>query len=924
MKDAFEKLFRAVHQFKKLNVSDLIPGLSSSEFSVMGAILQMGENGKITSSELAAKTKTLPPAVSRTLRGLEEKGYVERSVDKKDRRNTYISLTEKGWKKGEEVRDRMQDFGCSVMSQLKEEDIDQLVAYLDRIYEIAEKEIDTRKRQKGEKMSKIFKNMIPYWKSILVILVLLFVQAWCDLSLPSYTSDIIDVGIQNSGVEHVTPKRITEEEFQTAEFIMTDDEVDLWESLYTKKDGYYERNKASEKELDEADDTLTVALLMNYQMGAMEEDTFKQLMAQQTGQDASVFENMTIEQIGEMMHVELKSFQQEKEDDDGNKVKVTCVDVRPIFAAMLESGQMDKDTVLSMRDSMEKTLDTMGSSLVKSMGIAYAVSADKAAGLDLDQIQKTYLLTAGLKMVGMALLMGVVTVLVGLFASRVGAGIGRDLREKVFKRVVGFSNVEMDQFSTASLITRSTNDIQQIQMVSVMVLRMVAYAPILGIGGVLKVMKTGAGMEWIIVLAIIVILGYVMLLVSLAMPKFKLMQKLVDNINLVSREILTGLSVIRAFGREDKEEERFDGANKELTKTTLFTNRVMTFMMPGMMMIMNVLTVGIVWVGAHKIDAGTMQVGAMTAFITYAMMIVMSFLMLTMMSIMLPRAAVAAGRIDEVIQTESSIQDVKNPEQLEVHNGVVRFDHVNFRYPGAEEDVLHDIDFVAEPGKTTAIIGSTGCGKSTLVNLIPRLYDVTGGKITLDGKDIRNITMKDLRDEIGFVPQKGVLFSGTIASNLRFGKDDATDAEIEKAAAIAQATEFIEAKDDKYETAIAQGGTNVSGGQKQRLAIARAIAKDPKIFIFDDSFSALDLKTDAALRKALAENVKDSTVIIVAQRISTILHAEQILVLDDGKVVGKGTHEELLRSCEVYQEIAKSQLSEKELGLKESEVADHE
>ena len=434
-------------------------------------------------------------------------------------------------------------------------------------------------------------------------------------------------------------------------------------------------------------------------------------------------------------------------------------------------------------------------------------------------------------------------------------------------------------------------------MVSVMVLRMVAYAPILGIGGVLKVMKTGAGMEWIIVLAIIVILGYVMLLVSLAMPKFKLMQKLVDNINLVSREILTGLSVIRAFGREDKEEERFDGANKELTKTTLFTNRVMTFMMPGMMMIMNVLTVGIVWVGAHKIDAGTMQVGAMTAFITYAMMIVMSFLMLTMMSIMLPRAAVAAGRIDEVIQTESSIQDVKNPEQLEVHNGVVRFDHVNFRYPGAEEDVLHDIDFVAEPGKTTAIIGSTGCGKSTLVNLIPRLYDVTGGKITLDGKDIRNITMKDLRDEIGFVPQKGVLFSGT---------------------------EFIEAKDDKYETAIAQGGTNVSGGQKQRLAIARAIAKDPKIFIFDDSFSALDLKTDAALRKALAENVKDSTVIIVAQRISTILHAEQILVLDDGKVVGKGTHEELLRSCEVYQEIAKSQLSEKELGLKESEVADHE
>ena len=766
--------------------------------------------------------------------------------------------------------------------------------------------------------------MLPYWKAVIIIIALLFVQAWCDLSLPAYTSDIIDVGIQNNGVEHVVPEKMTADEFDTAQFIMTDKETNTWKDIYEKKDDLYELKDLSNKELNDIDEELTIPLIMNYQMRAMEVDTFKETIAKQMGKDVSAFADMSVEDIGAMMHVDLKSFKQEKEDDDGNKIKVDCVDVRPIFANMLASGAMEKDQILSMRDTMEDTIDTMGSSLVKSMGIAYAVAADKDAGVNVDKIQKSYLLRAGLKMVGMALLMGLVTVLVGFFASRIGAGIGMNLRDGVFKRVVGFSNAEMDRFSTASLITRSTNDIQQIQMVSVLLLRMVAYAPILGIGGVLKVMQTGAGMGWIIVLAILVILGYVMVLMSVTMPKFKLMQKLVDNINLVSREILTGLSVIRAFGREKKEEERFDGANKELTKTMLFTNRVMTFMMPGMMMIMNVLTVGIVWVGAHKIDAGTMQVGAMTAFITYAMMIVMSFLMLTMMSIMLPRAAVAAGRIDEVIQTESSIQDVKNPEQLEVHNGVVRFDHVNFRYPGAEEDVLHDIDFVAEPGKTTAIIGSTGCGKSTLVNLIPRLYDVTGGKITLDGKDIRNITMKDLRDEIGFVPQKGVLFSGTIASNLRFGKDDATDAEIEKAAAIAQATEFIEAKDDKYETAIAQGGTNVSGGQKQRLAIARAIAKDPKIFIFDDSFSALDLKTDAALRKALAENVKDSTVIIVAQRISTILHAEQILVLDDGKVVGKGTHEELLRSCEVYQEIAKSQLSEKELGLKESEVADHE
>lgn len=773
-------------------------------------------------------------------------------------------------------------------------------------------------------MSRIFKNMLPYWKAVIIIIALLFVQAWCDLSLPAYTSDIIDVGIQNNGVEHVVPEKMTADEFDTAQFIMTDKETNTWKDIYEKKDDLYELKDLSNKELNDIDEELTIPLIMNYQMRAMEVDTFKETIAKQMGKDVSAFADMSVEDIGAMMHVDLKSFKQEKEDDDGNKVKVDCVDVRPIFANMLASGAMDKDQILSMRDTMEDTIDTMGSSLVKSMGIAYAVAADKDAGVNVDKIQKSYLLSAGLKMVGMALLMGLVTVLVGFFASRIGAGIGMNLRDGVFKRVVGFSNAEMDRFSTASLITRSTNDIQQIQMVSVLLLRMVAYAPILGIGGVLKVMQTGAGMGWIIVLAILVILGYVMVLMSVTMPKFKLMQKLVDNINLVSREILTGLSVIRAFGREKKEEERFDGANKELTKTMLFTNRVMTFMMPGMMMIMNVLTVGIVWVGAHKIDAGTMQVGAMTAFITYAMMIVMSFLMLTMMSIMLPRAAVAAERIDEVIHTESSIQDPKAPEELTVHDGVVRFEHVNFRYPGAEEDVLHDIDFVAEPGKTTAIIGSTGCGKSTLVNLIPRLYDVTGGQITLDGKDIRNITMADLREEIGFVPQKGVLFSGTIASNLRFGKDDASDEQIKKAAEIAQATEFIEAKDDKYDSSIAQGGSNVSGGQKQRLAIARAIAKDPKIFIFDDSFSALDLKTDAALRKALAENVKDSTVIIVAQRISTILHAEQILVLDDGRIVGKGTHEELLKNCSVYQEIAKSQLSASELGLNESEVAENE
>ena len=770
-------------------------------------------------------------------------------------------------------------------------------------------------------MKQMLQYLKAYKKESIIAPLFKMLEASFELLVPIVMANIIDVGIQNNGVEHVVPEALTAEEFETTEFIMTDEEADLWESIYEKDGDIYRLQVTSRSELNEIDDTLAVPLIMNYQMSAMEESAVKELVAKQTGADVSTLENVSIEDLGAMLGVNLQSFEQEKEDDDGNTVTVNCADIRPVFESMLKSGMLEKDTLLSMRDSMEETIDTMGSSLVKSMGAAYAVSCDKAAGIDVEKIQKSYLVTAGLKMVGMALMIGIVTVLVGFFASRVGAGIGRTLREKVFKQVVGFSNAEMDKFSTASLITRSTNDIQQIQMVSVMLLRMVAYAPILGIGGVLKVVQTGAGMGWIIVLAILVILGYVMVLMAVAMPKFQLMQKLVDNINLVSREILTGLSVIRAFGREKKEEERFDVANKDLTKTMLFTNRVMTFMMPGMMMIMNVLSVGIVWVGAHKIDAGTMQVGAMTAFITYAMMIVMSFLMLTMMSIMLPRAAVAADRIDEVIQTESSIHDAKEPEKMTTHNGVVKFSHVNFKYPGAEEDVLHDIDFTAEPGQTTAIIGSTGCGKSTLVNLIPRLYDVTDGSITLDGKDIRNITMSDLRDEIGFVPQKGVLFSGTIASNLRFGKDDATDEEIKKAAEIAQATEFIEAKDDKYESAIAQGGSNVSGGQKQRLAIARAIAKDPKIFIFDDSFSALDLKTDAALRKALAENVKDRTVIIVAQRISTILHAEQILVLDDGKIVGKGTHEELLKSCEVYRQIAKSQLSAKELGLEESEVA---
>ena len=764
-------------------------------------------------------------------------------------------------------------------------------------------------------MSKIFKNLIPYWKSVIMILLLLFVQAWCDLSLPQYTSDIIDVGIQNQGIEHVLPESVTANEYSLAELFMTTEEKNLWENSYEKDNETYERKTLTKEELEKADDTLALPLALAYQMSAIEEDTFKETIAAQMGTDAETLKDVTIEQIGQQMGIPLTSFEREKEDDNGNTETVTCVDMRVLFQALLSNGMMPQENITSIRKEMEESMEAVGDTMLKSVGLAYAIQCDKDAGVDVEHIQTHYLWIQGAKMIGLALIMGVTTVLVGFFASRIGAGVGRDLRSSLFKKVVGFSNAEMDQFSTASLITRTTNDVQQIQMVTIMLLRMVMYAPVLGVGGILKVYQTKAGMGWIIGFAVLLIIGLVAVLMAVAMPKFKLMQKLVDAVNLVSREILTGISVIRAFGREKTEEERFDDANQKLTKTMLFTNRVMTLMMPCMMMIMYGLTVLIVWVGAHKIDDGVLQVGAMTAFITYAMVIVMSFLMLTMMSIMLPRAGVAANRIDEVLKTHSSIEDKENPKALDTHNGKLVFSHVNFRYPGAEEDVLEDIDFVAEPGKTTAINGSTGCGKSTLVNLIPRLYDVTAGSITLDGKDIRDITMKELREEIGFVPQKGVLFSGTIASNLRFGRKDATDEEIKEAAEIAQATEFIEAKHDKYESAISQGGTNVSGGQKQRLSIARAIAKNPKIFVFDDSFSALDLKTDAALRKALADKVKDSAVIIVAQRISTILHADQILVLDDGKIVGKGTHEELLKDCDVYKQIASSQLSAKELGV---------
>ena len=773
-------------------------------------------------------------------------------------------------------------------------------------------------------MTKIFKNMAPYWYMIVAIVLLLIVQAFGDLSLPQYTSDIIDVGIQNKGVEHILPVKMTEDEYEISQLYMTSKEKKIWKDTYKKKGEYYICKAEDEEKLDQLDDTFLTAIFLNHNMSNVKESQFKKMIKNSIASNPAMapmkdkIDDMSVDEIGKMLNMEFKSFQEE--DDNGKKV--TYVDVRPMLYQMKQTGMMSAKDIQKSREEIEKKMNDTGESTLFSTGVAYATKCDKAAGVDIDKIQTDYLWKEGGRMLGIAFMILVAAVGVGFLASKVGASIGRDLRGKIYKKVMGFSNAEMNRFSTASLITRSTNDIQQIQMVTAVMLRLLLYAPIIGIGGIIKVYQTGAGMEWIIALAVVVILGFVMLLVSMAMPKFKIMQTLVDGLNLVSREILTGLSVIRAFGREKTEEERFDEANKKLTGTQLFTNRIMTFMMPGMMFIMYSVTILITWVSAQKIDAGTLQVGAMTAFITYAMQIVMAFLMMTAMSIMVPRAGVAADRIDEVLKTEASVQDVKKPETLKEHKGVLEFSHVDFKYPGAEHNVLSDIDFKVEPGKTTAIIGSTGCGKSTLVNLIPRFYDVTGGQITLDGKDIRRISMEELREEIGFVPQKGVLFSGTIASNLRFGKADATDEDIKEAAEIAQATEFIETKKEKYNSPIAQGGSNVSGGQKQRLAIARAIAKKAKVLVFDDSFSALDMKTDAALRKELNEKVQDASIVIVAQRVSTILHADQILVLDDGKIVGKGTHEELLKNCEVYLQIAKSQLSEKELGLEKLGLAE--
>ena len=706
-------------------------------------------------------------------------------------------------------------------------------------------------------MLKLIKSLKHSVVPIIAIIILLVLQAMCDLALPDYTSNIVNVGIQQNGIENAVPKKIRKAEFDKLLIFMNEDEKNTVSSYYKegKEPEVYELQTKDKEVIEELNSILGKPILT---LSAMKEGK-------------ALPEGISIE--------------------------------------MLPKEQLNE-----MKKVIDEKMSVMPESIITQAATGYVKSEYEAIGLDISHMQNMYILSEGGMMLLIALLSMVATVLVGFLGAKVAARLGSDLRGRVFKKVVSFSSTEMDQFSTASLITRSTNDIQQIQMLMVMLLRVVFYAPILGLGGFIKVLGTDTSMAWIIGVAVLAILSLVLVLFGIVMPKFKAVQKLVDKVNLVMRELLTGMLVIRAFSTQKHEEERFDKANKDLTQTTLFVNRVMSIMMPMMMLIMNGITILIVWNGSHSVDAGNMQVGDMMAFIQYTMQIIMSFLMISMVSIMLPRASVSAQRIDEVLTVDGVIKEKKQTKAFNKgQKGVVTFNNVSFKYPNASEDVLSNISFTAKPGETTAIIGSTGSGKSTLINLIPRFYDVTEGEILVDGINIKDANLHELREKIGYVPQKGMLFSGTIDSNLRYGKKDATKEEIRKAAEIAQALDFISKKEEGFDSEIAQGGTNVSGGQKQRLSIARAIAKNPDIYIFDDSFSALDYKTDVTLRRALKKETADSTVIIVAQRISTILHADQIIVLDEGKVVGVGTHEELLKTCEVYEQIALSQLSKEEL-----------
>lgn len=723
-------------------------------------------------------------------------------------------------------------------------------------------------------LGKLLKYLKDYKLQVLAIVVLLIIQAFFDLALPEYTSNIVDVGIQQGGIEDTLPEVIRKSQY---------DKISLFLS-----DGAFEKEYSAVSAGDES-----------------YKDEYPEVM----NQDLMIRKNESYsaeaEKEFEVGAIILSSMSKDSE-------KMTGMSADEFFETAATLKGTENDMTPMVYEKTSEQMSQMPESIVKQSVMAFIKSEYEACGVDLSAMQNSYLFRAGIKMLVCSMGIMAMSIIVGFLASIVAAKIGKTVREGLFRKVVSFSGKEMNDFSTASLITRSTNDIQQIQMVTVMLLRMVLYAPILGIGGVLKVLNTDTSMAWVIAVGVAAVMVLVGVLMKVAMPKFKIMQTLVDKLNLVAREILTGLPVIRAFSREKHEEERFDKANIELTRTNLFTNRVMTFMMPVMMLIMNGISVLIIWAGSHGVDTGKIQVGDMMAFINYTMIIIMSFLMITMISVMAPRAAVSADRINEVMKTEPSIKDGSGslPENVK---GEVCFNNVSFTYAGADEKVLANISFTAKPGQTTAIIGSTGSGKSTLVNLIPRFYDVTEGSVTIDGIDIRTLREHDLRAIIGYVPQKAVLFSGTIASNLRFGDENASDDIVRKAAEIAQASEFVESKPRKFASEISQGGGNVSGGQKQRLSIARAIAKNPKIYVFDDSFSALDYKTDVKLREALKKEVQDSTVIIVAQRISTILNADQIIVLDEGRIAGIGSHKELMADCDIYRQIAYSQLSEKEL-----------
>ena len=755
-------------------------------------------------------------------------------------------------------------------------------------------------------MTKIFKQLARHWAVCLVVFALLFVQAYCDLALPDYTSKIVDTGIQQGGIESPLPQTVRQSTLDALSLLMSEEDAQKLQNAYQyylQDDGVLQlRSDLTEDERTALEEAVTTPDIVLYMAAAQAANT-------PAGQNS-----MGMTGLAEMPSAAA--------DTDTETVTPTAADLDTVcsqFAAMSQMPGFDRSMLQKQLDSAMSQMDSTLLENLKSQSLLLVQLEYEAQGVARN-VQMGYLFRVGGQMLALTLLMVVVAVAVGFLASRVSAAIGRDLRRETFSSVIGFSNAEIENFSTASLITRTTNDIQQVQFVCVILLRMVAYAPILGIGGVLHVVGSSSGLSWIVVLDVALLLLLLLFLMSVAMPKFKVMQQLVDWLNLVSREILTGIMPVRAFSREKFEEQRFDKANRELMGTQLFTNRAMVAMMPFMTLIMNGTSLLIVWFGGKAMDAGTMQVGEMIAFITYTMQIVMSFLMLAMVAVMLPRAGVAADRIDEVIRTKATIHDPDEAaaKAAQAHTGwqgVVQFEDVSFRYPGADSDALEHISFTAKPGETTAIIGSTGCGKSTLLNLIPRFYDVTGGKVTVDGIDVREMPQAQLHDLLGYVPQKGVLFSGTIDSNLKFGGEDITDAQVHKAAAIAQATDFIEAKSEGYQSPIAQGGSNVSGGQKQRLSIARAIAKNPKVYLFDDSFSALDYKTDVTLRRALKAQTDNATVIIVAQRISTVLHANQILVLDEGRLVGKGTHAQLMVSCPEYQEIARSQLSQKELAL---------